>query len=274
MQYDEFKPLTKHGFPEYGISRDGRVVNFATGKEKSQCGHCVSLWRNNKPTHYHTGKLVMDYYGSPLDLVTEEHKCNLGYLGFPEYTVIDDGRIWSHRSYKWLQPSIDGHMYYAVGMFDIAGKVHTVRVHRLVASAFVPNDDPVNKKEVNHINGNKLDNRVQNLEWVSGPENHKHAREHGLRRQALTDDQVHEICKMIIAGVRIADIAKKFNTSWELIGYIRRGGHPEITSQYGFKRIKQNRFTKIDYAKYDRIKRDKARELRAKLRAAKANDVE
>lgn len=67
--------------------------------------------------------------------------------------------------------------------------VKIMQVHRLVAQAFIPN--PLDKPQVNHIDGNKQNNCVNNLEWVSAKENHKHACEHNL----ITKEQMQKCVK-------------------------------------------------------------------------------
>ena len=92
-----------------------------------------------------------------------------GYEGF--YSVTDDGRVYSHRSEKFLSPGSTTNGYLMV-MLSINGESATKRVHRLVAEAFV--DNPHDKPEVNHLDSNRKNNKASNLEWVTRRENLQH----------------------------------------------------------------------------------------------------
>lgn len=95
--------------------------------------------------------------------------------GFEGYYVNSYGRVWSDKSKKWLAPSNNGKGYQIVILFK-NGKQVCKSVHRLVAEAFVPNDDPQTKTEVDHLDGNRANNRADNLQWLSHTDNVRKSR--------------------------------------------------------------------------------------------------
>jgi len=112
-----------------------------------------------------------------------------------------------------LTYTLNNRGYYSVGI-----KKKTHMVHRLVAQAFIPN--PESKPFVNHIDGNKLNNHVSNLEWCTVQENNQHARDTGLHKQA----KGHKI-KYQSANTKqkaLANLKDKSKLSPEDVRYVRR----------------------------------------------------
>ena len=90
---------------------------------------------------------------------------------FPNYSVSNMGRVRNDRKNTLMGNSYDSKGYYRVALSK-NNKRHARRVHRLVAMAFIPN--PQNKEQVNHLDGNKTNNVVSNLEWCTNQENQDH----------------------------------------------------------------------------------------------------
>lgn len=100
------------------------------------------------------------------------------------YEINDEGVLRNVKSKKIVHGHIESNGYRRVRIENkCLGGVIRTSIHQLVAEAFIPN--PENKPFVNHIDLNKLNNHVSNLEWVTHSENMKHAYAHGVNREPL-----------------------------------------------------------------------------------------
>ena len=112
--------------------------------------------------------------------------------GFSDYLVSENGEVKNKTTGQILKQTITQKGYAVVGLVN-GGKHKNVRVHRIVAMAFVAN--PRNKPQVNHKDGNKLNNKRENLEWVTGKENIRHSYwelGHGRSKNAPNGTITHE----------------------------------------------------------------------------------
>ena len=164
----------------------------------------------------------------------EDIEEQFAYVEVPDYGFVQVNNLGTKfytKTGKFPSISIDdwGYLGFQVGStMDGIHKYHYLRLSRLVAMAFIPNPD--NLPEVNHIDGDKLNNCVTNLEWCSSKQNARHAWDTGLQkfqrgeqngRSKLTDEQIREIRKKYTGEKgQIANLAREYNVSWTLIKLI------------------------------------------------------
>lgn len=110
-------------------------------------------------------------------IVEEDYSEWKDIKNYPNYKISKDGRIYSKRAKKLRKNNTSGDYQYI--SFCVNKKQTAHRINRLVALTYIPNPD--NKPVVNHIDGNKNNNNVENLEWCTHSENSQHAIDTGLR---------------------------------------------------------------------------------------------
>lgn len=135
------------------------------------------------------------------------------------YEIKTTGEVISKKTRRPLSYHLDRKGYARVRL-KRGGKGKTYLVHRLVAKQFLPN--PENKPQINHKNGVKHDNRIENLEWVTCQENVKHSIDNNLiprgqdrPNSKLSDDDVRDIRSHRESGMTYYEIALLFDISYQ-----------------------------------------------------------
>jgi hypothetical protein len=102
--------------------------------------------------------------------MTEEKEYKYAEIvGYEDYLIYEDGRVFSKKTRKILKASLGNHGYLYHNLRSTTGVKKPMNVHRLVALHFVPN--PGNKRDVDHIDGCKTNNVAMNLRWATRSEN-------------------------------------------------------------------------------------------------------
>ena len=195
------------------------------------------------------------------------------------YIVYEDGRVFDKKKNKFIIPFYNNSGYATIGIY-IGKKSYIRSIHRLVAETFIPN--PENKPQVNHIDGNKQNNHVSNLEWNSPSENRKHAYRTGLHKPLPPEkvtftkfsiEQIEVACEEMekdelslydiyrITGVNekiLADI--RIGNIWKSISYkYKFPEDPVKTSKIGLTHMQTKKLREL--ARYNNLSGNKILEI-------------
>ena len=136
-----------------------------------------------------------------------------------KYEITTDGVVYSNVGSRKVLIGKTMKEGYRMVVLTVDNKKIYKTVHRLVAESFLPNPD--NKPEVNHKDGNKLNNQILNLEWCTSSENQEHARDTGLQQYKINMKIAEEIRELYSTGswTQVA-LGLKFGLKKTNIGYI------------------------------------------------------
>lgn len=169
-----------------------------------------------------------------------------------KYKIYEDGKVINMNTGKEVHSYLGKNRYRSIYLYHNS-KQSIFKLHRLVAKYFIPNNDPINKTQVNHIDGNKNNNSISNLEWVTPKDNMKHALKSGLLQTTYNEETIHEACKLMEENkLSQMEIARRVNMTKQSLNDLRHyRTWPHISTLYSFPKIRKKRNLK----KYNKLVR-------------------
>ena len=153
---------------------------------------------------------------------------------FPNYIIYSDGRIWSNTSNIFMSLSATPDGYLGTILTNKNGKRVSVKIHRLVALAFIPN--PNNDSYVNHKDNNPANNTVSNLEWCTAQYNELYS--------THVQHLLHPPQAVEMLDIKTEQVIQEFNTLADAARFLgKEAGHANISAccsgrrktAYGYK---------------------------------------
>ena len=259
-----FAPLDNIGYPTFEVSLEGEVYTYAISNKAEYVGgnkwkiikydfsgnpiECVirtdvlvgfawynikeSLWENS--IYADTIRRCKEFFSiSNSDKAPTDYQTNNGF----SYCVTKFGEVWNTEKMTKIKGGINGWGYRHVNIGSVNG---AVKVHRLVAHHFVPKPKylvdqriPEENLVVNHLDGNKLNNRWDNLEWTTNEGNMAHASSTGLMHTTIDDHLLERIWQLLQEGYTDTYISKVTGVHVRTVNAIRHGVYPRYrTDKY------------------------------------------
>lgn len=193
-----------------------------------------------EPNFYQTAPYFNNLQKQVIQFVDEKFK---PIEGHEDFLISNYGRVYSCKVDCILNEFDDQQGYLQCNIDR-----RPMKIHRLVAKAFVPNPDPEHKICVNHKSGQKANNYAPNLEWCTHSENTKHAYEHNLEKSKIgenngrvvhTEAEVRQVCTLLEQGLTFRQIADKMGYDYHKAKHFisnisSRVAWSHVTKDYNF----------------------------------------